>query len=292
MRVTSLMLLSVCTCPAAQVIMGGSGQKGAVTFRYETRIEPEIPGQKLNGFGAGGLVVTSVFHRYMTDSAARKYFGYDLMIDPTPEGKYRVTFLPLTLNAARLQLDQPTAWSLIPLPSLPPPVVVGGRKDRQQVAVDLFVYPITGQRIVDYLSIGDDRHSPRLPSGSPRDFTVDDAPLTLTKPRLLLNGTLVEAMGGGISGEAVYLYLPGHGRYAFSLAANAPLGFRKAGEVRGKSLSFAWGGNTVVFECEEPVAPGGGVFNLYVRHEPSWRPRGKDQLELGASSASAMVRHP
>jgi hypothetical protein len=292
MRAISVFLFGVWSCASAEVIMGGSGTKGAVSFSYETRIEPELAGQKLSGLGSGGLVVDTAFHRFLTDLHAKRYFGYDVTIDPAPDGKFRVTFSPLSIDAKRLQLDQPNLWRQIPVPLLPQPVLVGSQKDREQIAVDLFVHPVTGQKIVDYLSIGGHGASSRLPSGAPRDFTVDDVPITLTRPRVSLNGKLVEAMAGGISGEAVYLYIPGHGRYAFSLAANASLGFRKAGEVRGGKLTFTWGADNVNFDCDEPVAPGGGVFNLYVRHEPAWRPRGKDQLELGASSASAMIRHP
>lgn len=94
-----------------------------------------------------------------------------------------------------------------------------------------------------------------------------------------------------MSGTAVYFYLPNHGRFVFSLAPNEQLGFRKAGEVRGSTLTITWGSDTFLFDCDGPVAPGGGVFNLYVYHDPSWRPRGgSDSFQLGASSARSLVR--
>jgi len=38
-------------------------------------------------------------------------------------------------------------------------------------------------------------------------------------------------------------------------------------------------------ESAEEIAPGGGVFHLYVSHEPGWRPRGNaEELQLGAST--------
>lgn len=292
MRAISLILSCACLCAHAQVIMGGSGTtKQGISFRYETRVEPEIAGQKLSGFGAGGLVVANQFHRYLTDSTTHTYFGYDLAIDPTPEGRFRVTFSPLSLNATGLELDQSASWTQLPLPPLPAPIVVTG-KDHDLLAVTFLVHPVTGQKVTDYLSIGDDRFIGRLPTGEPRDFTINDVPLTLVRPRLSVNGKLLKAMGGGISGEAVYLYLPGQGRYAFSLAPNTQLGFHRSGEVRGQRLSFQEGAARITFDCEEPVAPGGGVFHLYVRHDPAWRPRGTDELHLGASFAAAMVRRP
>ena len=49
---TSFLLLTACLgTHAAQLMMSGSGSKGRVAFRYETCIERELAGQKVNGFG-------------------------------------------------------------------------------------------------------------------------------------------------------------------------------------------------------------------------------------------------
>jgi len=286
MRVTSLLILLACACSGAQVVMSGSGSKTGVYFRYETRIEPELSGQKITGFG-GGLFVDGGFHRFLSDTTTRKYFGYDLSIDPQPGEMFRVTFEPLSLSAEKLRLEPAGGWSQISLPLLPAPQMV---RSRDTIAVDLFVHPGTGQKIVDYLFIQDDRRAFRLPSGPPRDYTVDDVPIALNKLRLTVNGKQVDESGGGISGAAVYFYLPNYGRFVFSLAPHEQLGFRKAGEVRGSTLTITWGNDTFVLDCDGPIAPGGGVFHLYVFHEPSWRPRGPDSFQLGASSARSLVR--
>jgi hypothetical protein len=132
----------------------------------------------------------------------------------------------------------------------------------------------------------------RLAEGDPRDFTINDVPLTLMSAKISLNGKQLESMGtGSISGEAVYFYLPGHGRYVMSLAPNLELGFRKLGEVRGSRITFRNGNDTWTIDCPLPVAPGGGVFNLYVYPDPAWRPStGRDTYHLGASSARSMIR--
>lgn len=287
MRAISLLLCACSSALWAQTIMGGSGSKPGVRFRYETRIEPESPGQKLTGFGAGGIVVASNFHRYMLDTDSKKYFGYDLSIDPEPGGMFRVTFQPLSLSPAKLELN-PAEWNQIPLPPMPAPQIV---RNRDVIALDLFVHPATGQKIVDYLFIQDDRPGLRLPSGPPRDYTVDDVPIMLSKMRLSVNGKQIEQWDGSMSGAAVFFYLPGRGRQVFSLAPNAELGFHRAGEVRGSSLTIAWGGDTYQIECDGPIAPGGGVFHLYVYPDPSWRPRrNAGEFLLGASDARSLVR--
>ena len=282
---TSLLMLLSCACSYGQVIMSGSGGKPGIYFHYETRIEPELPGQKLTGFGRGGIIVGAGFHRYMTDDTTRKYFGYDLSIEPEPGGMFRVTVQPLSLSAEKLKLS---GWSQVPLPLLPSPQMV---HTRDTIALDLFVHPGTGQKIVDYLFIQDDRVSLRLPSGPPRDYTIDDVPITLSRLRLTWNGKRVGEWEGSMSGTAVYFYLPNHGRFVFSLAPHEQLGYRKAGEVRGRTLTINWGNDTFAIVCDGPIAPGDGVFNLYVYHDPSWRPRGgPDAFHLGASDAASFVR--
>ncbi|MCC6860827.1 MAG: hypothetical protein IT158_19825 [Bryobacterales bacterium] len=299
MRAISLLVLLACAGQGAQVIMSGSGSKpGAgskpgVRFRYETRIEPELPGRKPAGFGGGGLVAGAGFHRYLTDGIAKKYFGYDLAIDPEPDNSFRVVFQPLSLSPERLGLAPANAWSQIPVPRLPAPLSV---HSRDVIALDLLVHPGTGQKIVDYLFIDDDRAVVRLPSGPARDYRVEDVPITLGKVRLSVNGgQAVDTGSGSISGTAVFFDLPDRGRFILSLAPNEELGFRKAGEIRGDTMTIRWGSETYLLESDGPIAPGGGVFNLYVYHDPGWRPGGSwgasDQgLFFGASDARSLVR--
>lgn len=277
MKAVSLVLLLACGWAEAQILMRGSGSRAGIHFRYETRLQPELPGQQITGLGAGGIVAGAAFHRYMLDEAAKRYFGYDLSVEPEGEGAFRVDFRPLSLTLEKLELD--AGWTQIPTPALPPPKIV---RARDLIAVDLLVHPRTGQRIVDYLSFGDDRQWGKIPSGPARDYTVRDVPLTLSKPRVLVNGEQVRELDSSISGSRVIVYLPGYGRFAFSLAPGGRAGFRKGGEVRDTRALIDAPGATIVFECDAPVAPGGGVFNLYVHHDPSWRPHGHDGFFLGA----------
>jgi len=285
MRTTSLLLLFACLSSGAQVIMSGTGSKHGVQFRYETRVEPEIPGLKLSGFDGGGLVAGAGFHRFIADRTARKYYGYDLLIEPQGEG-FRVAMQPLSLSAEKLGLKGPGEWSPLPLPPLPAPMTV---RPGAVIALDLFVHPRTKQKIVDYLFIQDGT-SPWQPKGPPRDFAVEDAPITISKFKLSVNGKKDAEWDGAMSGTFVYLYLPDRGRFVFSLAPNRQDGFRRAGEVRGGMLRYEWNGDTFEMQCGDPVAPGGGVFHLYVHHDPSWRPRsGGESFQLGAQAGGSLV---
>jgi hypothetical protein len=287
MRIVNLFLLSAALSPAYQVISSGSGSKDGAGFRYETRVEPRIEGQKVIGFSRGGIYVDAKFHRYLQDDATRSYVGYDLTLNKRADGTLVVTLGQLSVSGEKLGLKG--EWTQVPLRVNSTPQTI---KSGDEIAIDMFTNPATGQKIVDHLFFDDTSGVLRLPEGSPRDFTIDDVPLTLMSAKISLNGKQPESMGkGSISGEAVYFYLPGHGRYAMSLAPNLELGFRKLGEVRGSRITIRNGNDTWTVDCDRPVAPGGGVFNLYVYPDSAWRPStGADTNQLGASSARSMIR--
>lgn len=286
MRIVSLFLLSAALSSAYQVIQGGSGWKDGAGFRYETRVEPRIEGQKVIGFSGGGIQVGAKFHRYLQDDATRHYVGYDLTLNKRADGTLVLTLGQLSLSSEKLGLKGD--WTQIPLRVNSTPQTI---RSGDEIAIDMVSNSVTGQKIVDHLFFEETPAVLRLPEGAPRDFTLDDVPLTLTSPKISLNGKQLESMETGMSGEAVYFYVPGYGRYAMSLAPNLELGFRKLGEVRGSSISFRDGNDTWTIDCKDPVAPGGGVFNLYVYPYPGWRPStGADTYQLGASSAGSMIR--
>jgi hypothetical protein len=102
MRIVSLCLLSAALCPAYQVIQSGSGSKDGAGFRYETRVEPRIEGQKVIGFSGGGIHVRDRFHRYLQDDATRRYVGYDLTLNRRPDRTLVVTLGELSLSGEKL----------------------------------------------------------------------------------------------------------------------------------------------------------------------------------------------
>jgi hypothetical protein len=297
MRITSILLalsmFATAKAQTARVLMGGGGAgSGSAAFRWETRLEPATP--ELSGkFGGGGVVVGKIrFHRYTTESDSRKYFGYDLLMEPLPEANtYRVTVRPLSIDATQLHLKDPAAWSELRLPGYPPPQIL---HDGDTIALDLFTNAETGQKIVDYIHIPEKKHKRLVytASGRARDFTVEDAELNLKDPQISVNGrVLVAPTGdytGGVTAAIVWFYLPERGRYFLSLVRHPPHRFQKAGEVRGSTLSFTISGEHIVVDCNGRIAPGYDAYNLYVLHQAGWRPKdgaafesaGGDRLDL------------
>ena len=281
MRITNVLLaLSLFATAKGQTgrqLLSGSASSGSVAFRYETRLEPATPDLS-SKFGGGGVVVDkSGIHRYMTDSDGREYFGYDLLMDPLPESNtYRVTVRPLSVDANRLELKNPAAWRKLSLPGYPAPQTLHGG---DTIVIDLLVNSGTGQKIVDYVHVQDQKRLLDTASGPAGDFTVEDAELRVTDPHVSVNGNPVEAAAsytGGVTGAVIWFYLPERGRYFLSLAPHPQHGFQLAGEVRGSTLTFSDGSDRVVVDCNGRVAPGYAAYRLYVLRQAGWRPREQD----------------
>lgn len=250
-----------------------------------------------SGRGApGGL---SNLHRYVLDEANHAYFGYELVLEEKQKGTYSATFSALALSPAELSKGE---FKL--LPSMPQSRLV---HDGDTISVDLFVDPASGEKLIDDIRIqvrsvlmpappppppppriifsavglgpATSRTVPTV-SGNARDFTVTDAELQLTQPRVTLNGTpqiIAGRVAANIRGSLVWFYLPDHGRYILSLAPRPDLDFKQAGEVRGGAINFTAGEDSIKVECFAAIATGDAPYNLYVLHDPEWEPTARAQ---------------
>jgi hypothetical protein len=116
-------------------------------------------------------------------------------------------------------------------------------------------------------------------SNESRDFSLDDVKLRIAAPLVSLNGTLLPMTSKNkddVSGPRVWFYLPDRGRYVLSLLSRSKVGvakFVKAGEVDGNTLMFTIDGDAFELRCSNEIVPGDISYNLYVLHEPAWRPQ-------------------
>jgi hypothetical protein len=117
------------------------------------------------------------------------------------------------------------------------------------------------------------RSAPAI-AGTPQPFSAADAELKIGEPRIGVNGgpegthDSLEAATGSL----VWFHIPGRGRYILSLTPRPELGFTRAGEVRGGSLTVSVDGDTFSLESSLPIAPGGGPYFVYAAHDPEWQP--------------------
>jgi hypothetical protein len=266
-------------------IDGGGVLREKFGFYWETRISPATPALA-EGFSTGTTDSMGVIHRIMLDRSGRTYFGYDVLIDVLTEtNSYRMTFRPLVMTstlAQGLSMDRWSEWIPLSAPRFPSPQNV---RSGEILELTLLTNGGTGQRIVDYLSIQEplQTRSPflRLPgerdfsyaTGIPRDITTSDVELRLWAPRLNVNGKedpSTVTRTDEAAGTYVWIYVQNHGRFILSLSPHP--GFSKAGEIRGSNLTFTDGSDKYSISAASRIAPGQAAFNLYVLHQPEWKP--------------------
>jgi hypothetical protein len=266
-------------------IDGGGVSREKFGFYWETRISPATPALA-EGFSTGTTDSMGVIHRIMLDRSGRTYFGYDVLIDVLPEpNTYRMTFRPLVMTSTLAQdwsMDRWSEWMPLPAPRFPSPQNV---RSGEILELTLMTNSGTGQRIVDYLSVQEPLPTrspfPRAPderdfsyaTGNPRDFTTNDVELRLRAPRLSVNGKEDPSSIRRIdeaAGTYIWIYVQNHGRFILSLSPHP--GFSKAGEIRGSNLTFIDGSDKYMISAASRIAPGQAAFNLYVLHQPDWKP--------------------
>jgi hypothetical protein len=294
MKRLSLLLIFGFTGVVSAQLMTGSGSVNGVSYSYETRLEPPDPPISKNG--GGTLTIDNVVKRHICDFVQKRCFGYDLKVEPLSDGRYLFEFSPLTITPEKMAeiFDNVGGWTLLPMPQHPATQIL---QPGDTVALDLFINPSTGQKIVDYIKVQGGHGRLLSASGPARDFKVEEGWLEISAPRLTINGKPAEATAndrGAIGGSAVWIYLNGRGRFIFSLAPRVDLGLQKAGEVRGSTMTWRWGSDEFVLNTDKRIAPGGGAYNLYVFNDVTYRPKGEGgpSLEMGAGGAlDTLVRH-
>jgi hypothetical protein len=229
------------------------------------------------------------FHRVVLDGSQRRYFAYDLLVEPKDgSDALQVRIEPFSLSATELAEMRSVDPSWTPIPLLKYPFVPDVRAG-DTVAIDLLENPATGQKVVDYL-VFKRSNPPAAAEISPlADLSLIEVELRLQDFRISVNGTVLETstrLGGSISGAALWFYLPERGRFVMSLVPNPKLGFRRAGEVSNRSLTFTEGSERYDIHSTGRIVPAWGRFNLYVLHDPKWRPtRGESNSPLIVGAA-------
>ncbi len=248
-----------------------------IEVRFLTKVEP--PGENAQARLPGAIIIEQArAHHLIDDAANKRTFGYDLWVTSEAGGNtVQLRIAPMKF-ANGTPYSVRAGWTLIELPKYPviPKVKIG-----ETVALDLLVNPATGQKIVDYLTVA--RRSVPQEEGATRDFTPADIELSLLRPRVQANGKVVASTTAGTSGQVVWMYLPGHGRFSLSLFPNEKRGFSKNGTAAADTFTFREGSTEYRVDCSGPVSPGSGRYNLYVRHEAGWYPGPEDTLLIGSN---------
>ena len=268
---TIVVLLVVAAAAPAAAQVSVSMHSG-IEVQMTARIEP---GSARVPSGVRAIHVGR-FHRVVQDRSQRRYFAYDVLVEPKNGSRaFQVRIEPFSLSATDLaEMHVDPSWTYVPLLKYP---LVPDVRAGDSVAIDLLENPTTGQKVVDYFVF---KRSNAVAATSPvQDLSLADVELRLDDFRISVNRTVLDAstrVGGSISGAALWFYLPERGRFVMSLLPNPKLGFRRAGEVTNALLSFTVGSDRYDIKSTSRIVPAGGRFNLYILHDPGWRPTGEE----------------
>lgn len=263
MKTTSLILFGALMCGAqsgARLATGEVSSHG-VFARFETRLEPGSP--SIRHHGGGVLTENDVIKRHLCNFDDLTYFGYDLTMEALPDGRARLRFAGLTIVPSKMSeiYKEVPRWTALPLPAAPATLDV---KLGETVALDLFVNPSTRQKVTEYVTIASSAPAEARVEGPARDFAADDVDIAINSPKVSIDGKPAFSWRGSISGQAVWVDLPSHGRFVFSLLPRPDLGMQKLGEIRGSLMTWRSGGHDYSIATSKRIAPGARAYHLYV----------------------------
>jgi hypothetical protein len=137
------------------VVASGSMQsRDGWRMDYSTVVRPFPPGPHTAIFTGGSIDESDgrrpiVFHRYLGDTAAKTWYGYDIVLHANGMSG-RVTFQPLGVKPENLPEEFRAAGSrILEIRELPTKSFDCG----QNIAVTLLTNPSTNQQVIDYIHV-------------------------------------------------------------------------------------------------------------------------------------------
>jgi hypothetical protein len=297
MRSKALMLFGLLLLPALGIAQDDPrrhlvlplAEGGFVAFKSETAwagtTRTSAAVQELNGeFRSQAFVDENhVIHRVLVDAAGKYVFGYDLVIQAAATSKtFVIAVKPLDVQIENKLLKsssdvQPARIATLPQSSEPQILA-----DGDSFALDLLVNQNSGVKIVDFVKVSFDRSNlwDATPGTLPKDFTLDAVALKLVDYRLLIDGNLVAAgkPGTNFSGALIWCYVEGQGRFIFSLVPREGYQFQKSGIIKENRIEFTVKGHRYEWLSSSPILPSGGIWNVWVLHDPKYTPFGSQEV--------------
>ena len=210
--------------------------------------------------------------RVMFDPHDGVWFGYDIAVAGDSADGFLLTFGPPSATAPKGAGGN--TGKVMTLQKYPAPQTI---RDGDIVAIDLMVSADGKQKITEYIQIVSPARDPQPPAATttaePRDFTIDDGPVTYDERRfvVLWQGQTPRMTWHTVRpGATFWIALPNEGRYILSLAPHD--GFTKSGVVRDNMISFEANGQPCEIRFLTPVTGKGTAWNLYVMHDPGYLP--------------------
>jgi len=222
-----------------------------------------------------------VIHRVLQDTGGRFVFGYDLWVAPNPVSKqFKIVVRPLDPQfEIKLRArdtnggEPPQSEAISTFPKSTEPQTLD---DGDAFSLDLLVNQKTGVKIVDVVRVTFDRSHlwDNNPRTLPRDFAVDAVELAVKDYRLLVNGNVVSVGKStkSCAGTLLWFYVQDRGRFIVSLVPREGYEFQKVGIIEDNRIEFTVSGSRYEWLSSSPILQGGGIWNLWVLHDPNYTP--------------------
>ncbi len=265
----------------AEAQSGSIGFPNGITVAIKTEIIPSNNSDSLgNGYSTGTTSSNNICiaHRAMTDSRNKIYFGYDVVVEKLADTeKFLVTIKPLSKpldqiigrNTVGNNPDY-TKFTARSLPKYPDAVILD---DGDTLTLDILENPQTLAKISDIIKVTSkpqkfgNYFSEREKA---KDFTIDEVNLHLDTPQFSINGEKIQT-GSSVSGNLIWFYLLGKGRFIFSFSPQPGYEFQKTGVILDNKIMFEHNGERFELINKSPVLGSGGKWNLWVMFDPNYR---------------------
>jgi hypothetical protein len=301
----SVLLFTQGPCPAQataaqQPLVAQLPQGGVVVFRVkttslktETRAAETEPGVRLPLSPQVLVGEGNVVHRWLTDERGNLVFGYDLRVELLAgSDSFRVSARPLD-RRFEARFPALTTGATAEGSRMPPSASTLLRATEEQVvadgetfALDVLINERLGLKVVDYIKVSaEGTHLPvpgyALPA---RDFALTNVELGVRNYQLSVDGDVLRTASArrSCTGSLVWFALPEGGRFIFSLVPHEGYDFRKLGVIENNKIAFTWKDKRYEWTSDGPVVGSGGVWNLWVLHDPTY----VDPFARPASSAA------
>lgn len=217
-------------------------------------------------------------NRIVMNSDGAFYFGYQLQIEPLEGNKqFRVTIRPIPKEEEELALSGSLEFLSkrdrdYVAPSIyPNPQVID---DGDTIAIEVLAHRTTGVKVIDTIKVSANElslHEKAARGLEAKDFSIDQVQLKVTASSLLVNGQPATQGKFGCSGSLIWFYVPGSGRFIFSIAPHEGYDFKKIGLIEHNRITFSYNGNFYEWISQGPILGQGGNWHLWVLHDTSYK---------------------